>query len=248
MSDALLSLHNVTLAYRRHPAVHHLSGALARGSLTALVGPNGAGKSTLLKAILGQLPVQEGRIELKLPRARIAYLPQQSALERQFPISVLDAVLLGSWVRRGLFGGIPLAERERALAALAAVGLSGFAARTVATLSVGQFQRVLFARLMLQDADLILLDEPFNAVDARTTADLLALVRRWHGEGRTVLAVLHDHQQVRTHFPQTLLLARRAIAWGDTATVLTGDHLHAAQHMVEAWDDHAQPCAPGVPA
>ncbi|GAA5784037.1 metal ABC transporter ATP-binding protein [Chitiniphilus shinanonensis] len=248
MSEALVSLHNVTLAYRRHPAVHHVSGTLARGSLTAVVGPNGAGKSTLLKGILGQLPAQEGKVMLHLPVSRIAYLPQQSALERQFPITVLDAVLLGAWTRRGLLGGIAHGERERALTALGEVGLSGFAARPVGTLSVGQFQRVLFARLMMQDAELILLDEPFNAIDARTTADLLALVHRWHAAGRTVLAVLHDHQQVRAHFPSTLLLARRLIAWGDSAEVLSAAHLQAAQHMVEAWDDHARPCAPELAA
>ena len=103
-------------------------------------------------------------------------------------------------------------------------------------------QRALFARLLLQDADIILLDEPFTAIDARTTADLLELVRRWHGESRTVVAVLHDIETVRQAFPQTLLLAREAVAWGETATVLTPENLLKARRMVEAFDSHAAPC------
>ena len=103
-------------------------------------------------------------------------------------------------------------------------------------------QRALFARLLLQDADVILLDEPFTAIDARTTADLLELVRRWHGESRTVVAVLHDIETVRQAFPQTLLLAREAVAWGETATVLTPENLLKARRMVEAFDSHAVPC------
>ena len=107
------------------------------------------------------------------------------------------------------------------------------------SLSAGQFQRMLFARLLLQDADLILLDEPFNAIDSKTTAELLRLVAAWHQEGRTVIAVVHDHAQIQRHFPQTLLLARDMIAWGDTATVMTAEHLRQAKAMAEAWDESA---------
>ncbi|MBN8984369.1 MAG: ATP-binding cassette domain-containing protein, partial [Rhizobiales bacterium] len=115
--------------------------------------------------------------------------------------------------------------------------------RAIGTPSGGQMQRMLFARLMLQDARLIVLDEPFNAVDAKTSADLLHLVEHWHAEGRTVLAALHDMDLVRNHFPQTLLLARGAVAWGDTAQVLTPDNLIAARQMCEAFDDEAAACA-----
>ena len=132
--------------------------------------------------------------------------------------------------------------RERADAALSAVGLNGFGARPVGSLSAGQFQRVLFARILLQDAELILLDEPFNAIDARTTSDLLAIVQGWHAEGRTVIAVLHDYDQVRAQFPQTLLLARNVVAWGATDTVLTPANLQRAKAMSEAQDDHAPIC------
>jgi zinc/manganese transport system ATP-binding protein len=111
-------------------------------------------------------------------------------------------------------------------------------------LSGGQMQRLLFARVLLQDARVIVLDEPFNAMDAKTQADLLALVAHWHAEGRTVLAALHDMEMVRAHFPQTLLLAREAVAWGATSEVLTAENLLAARRMCEAFDDTAGTCAP----
>ncbi len=122
-------------------------------------------------------------------------------------------MLLGDWHRSGAFGRISSTARDRAREALLSVGLEGFEKRPIGSLSAGQFQRVLFARLLLQNARLILLDEPFTAIDARTTHDLLEIVARWHGEGRTVVAVLHDFDQVRTHFPQTLLIARELIGW-----------------------------------
>jgi zinc/manganese transport system ATP-binding protein len=103
-------------------------------------------------------------------------------------------------------------------------------------------QRALFARLLLQDADLILLDEPFNAIDARTTADLLQLLARWRNESRTVIAVLHDLEQVRAHFDEVLLLAREPVAWGPTAQVLQAAHLFRARQMAEAWDEQADVC------
>lgn len=240
---ALVRFDDLTLGYRRHPAVHHLSGAVRDGSLTAVVGPNGAGKSTLLKAIVGAIKPLEGRIALDgIDRRDIAYLPQQAEVDRSFPIAVLDTVLLGHWRRVGAFGGIGRRAHEEALAALAAVGLAGFERRPIGALSAGQFQRVLFARMLLQDARLILLDEPFTAIDARTTADLLAVVRRWHGERRTVVAVLHDLEQVRAHFPETLLLAREPVAWGASAEALGPANLLRARAMAEAWDDDAPAC------
>ncbi|MEN5082125.1 zinc ABC transporter ATP-binding protein AztA [Bosea sp. TWI1241] len=233
---------DLTLGYDRHPAVHHLSGEIAEGSLTAVFGPNGAGKSTLLKGIVGTLRPLGGRIALGSGH-RLAYLPQSAELDRSFPIHVYDLVAMGLWNRAGLFGGIGRAARAGIEEAIAAVGLTGFESRAIGTLSGGQMQRALFARLLLQDADVILLDEPFTAIDARTTADLLALVQRWHGEKRTVVAVLHDIEMVRRVFPQTLLLAREVVAWGETGETLTPGNLLAARRMVEAFDDHAAPCA-----
>jgi zinc/manganese transport system ATP-binding protein len=243
MSAPAIAFENLTIAYSRHPAVHHVSGALAHGSLTAIAGPNGAGKSTLLKAIMGELVPVEGAVRHGFQRADIGYLPQAAEIDRRFPISVLDTVMLGAWAKSGAFGRVSRADRDRGQHALETVGLKGFERRHIGALSAGQFQRALFARLLLQDARVILLDEPFTAIDARTTADLIGIVSGWHGEGRTVLAVLHDFEQVRAHFPQTLLLARQLIGWGPTHDVLCAENLVRARQMSERWDDTADICA-----
>ena len=242
MAEDALAFRNVTLGYDRHPAVHHLSGVVARGELIAVCGPNGAGKSTLLKGVMGLLSPLAGSIARPDDGRRIAYLPQAAEVDRSFPINVYDIVALGLWRRTGLFGGVSRADRERIAAAISAVGLDGFERRTIGTLSGGQMQRALFARLLLQDAEIILLDEPFTALDAATVRDLIGLVERWHGEGRTVLAVLHDLELVRAHFPRTLLLARSPVEWGETRAVLTPSNLIKARHMCEAWDESAHAC------
>ena len=240
-SPAEIRIADLTVSHQRGPAVHHLSGRFAPGSLTAVVGPNGAGKTTLLRALAGLHRPDEGRIEGAA--GQVALLPQQAMLDRGFPLSCLDAVLFGLWSESGAFRAITRAGQERAAAALAAVGLQGFERRPVGSLSAGQFQRVLFARLLLQDAPVILLDEPFNALDARTAADLLAVVHRWHGEGRTVVAVLHDLDLVRREFPDTLLLARDCLGWGPTGEVLTAANRLRARMMAEAWAGQAEACA-----
>jgi zinc/manganese transport system ATP-binding protein len=240
---ALLQFRDVTLGYDRHPAVHHLNGEVAAGALLAVVGPNGAGKSTLFRGLVGILRPLSGSIATDgIDPKDIAYLPQTADIDRSFPISVFDLVGTGLWRQTGFLGGIGKGAREKIARALAAVGLSGFENRGVGTLSGGQMQRMLFARVLLQDARLIVLDEPFNAIDAKTSADLLALVRQWHAEGRTVLAALHDMDLVRAHFPETLLLARGKVAWGATSEVLTTENLAEARRMCEAFDDHAEAC------
>jgi zinc/manganese transport system ATP-binding protein len=238
--NAALRLVDVTVSYDRHPAVHHISVDIPAGEMTAIVGPNGAGKSTLLKALLGLAPRVEGRIECAAKR--IAYLPQQAEIDRTFPISVFDTVLLGRWGRFGGFGAAGPADLHDARHAIEAVGLMGFERRPIDTLSVGQFQRVLFARLLLQDADLVLLDEPFAAIDAKTVGDLMEVIKRWHAEKRTVVAVLHDLDQVRREFPNSLLLARELVDAGPTPRVLSAENLLRARAMAEAWDEHAGAC------
>nr|WP_252511237.1 zinc ABC transporter ATP-binding protein AztA [Phreatobacter aquaticus] len=237
-------LTNLTLGYDRHPAVHHLDGAIEAGAMLAIVGPNGAGKSTLMKGMAGALNPLSGGIEIaRGTRGGVAYLPQAAEIDKSFPITVFELVAMGLWRRTGLFGGLSKADRHAVEHALAAVGLTGFEARAIGTLSGGQVQRMLFARLLVQDASIILLDEPFTAIDAKTTADLLDLVRRWNTEKRTVVAILHDLETVRQAFPQSLLLARRVVAWGATSDVLTPENLLAARRMTEAFDDHAAICA-----
>ncbi len=234
---------DLTLGYDRHPAVHHLNGTVQAGALLAVVGPNGAGKSTLFKGVVGALKPLAGRIERNgIHQQDIAYLPQVAEIDRSFPINVFDMVAMGLWRQAGLFGGIGGKERDQVEAAIATVGLTGFEDRPIGTLSGGQMQRMLFARLLLQNARLIVLDEPFSAIDARTAADLLALVRKWHDEQRTVLAAMHDFELVRANFPETLLLAREPVAWGPTGDVLTPENLLKARRMCEAFDEDAEAC------
>src|SRR6266511_1959245 len=241
---AALQFRNLTLGYDRHPAVHHLDGAVETGALVAVVGPNGAGKSTLFKGIVGVLKPLAGKIERGgLKPQDIAYLPQAAEIDRSFPINVYDMVAMGLWHHTGLFGGIDRAARASIEKAMAAVGLTGFEDRAISTLSGGQMQRMLFARLLLQDARVIVLDEPFTAGDAKTSADLFDLVRRWHGERRTVLTAMHDLDFARATFPETPLLPREPVAWGRTARALTPENLLMARRMCEAFDQQAGPCA-----
>ena len=241
--SACVTFQDLTLGYNRHPAVHHLDGVVARGSLTAVVGANGSGKSTLLKGIVGVLKPMAGSCTVA-PGVSLAYLPQQSELDRTFPARVIDLVSLGLWPRRGLLGRYRPEDRADVTKALMAVGLEGFEKRPIETLSGGQLQRALFARVLVQDADLILLDEPFNAIDARTLTDLVDLIKRWHGEARTVMVVVHDLDLVRRHFPEALLIARRPVAWGDARATLAPDNLLRARQFHEAWDEDAPWCAP----
>jgi zinc/manganese transport system ATP-binding protein len=241
---AAITLSNLSLGYDRHPAVHHIDAHFAQGSLTAIVGPNGAGKSTLLKGIVGELRPLTGSIS-RAP-GRLGYLPQQAEIDRSFPISVRELVAMGLWADIGAFGRITPALSARIEAAIAAVGLTGFEQRPIAALSGGQMQRVLFARLLLQEADVILLDEPFTAIDARTAADLMGIVARWHSDGRTVLAVLHDLELVRRAFPEALVIARELVAHGPTSQALGAEALFRARQMSEAFDDRAAVCTRGA--
>lgn len=224
-----ITVANLCVAYGRRIALEGVSGTFGAGSLTAVVGPNGAGKSSLLKTLAGVQPLRGGDITYSQSiRGRLAYLPQQSELDRDYPVTVAELVALGAWRSIGAFR--PLSENllpsiDRAIAQ---VGLEGFADRLIAELSAGQLRRALFARLIVQDASLILLDEPFAAIDEDTTAELVQLIKSWHGEQRTIVAVMHDLDQVRAYFPSALLLARQCIAWADTEMVLCADNLASA--------------------
>ncbi|MCL4158590.1 UNVERIFIED_CONTAM: hypothetical protein GTU68_036375 [Idotea baltica] len=245
--NAAFAFQNLTLGYDRYPVVQNLRTEIAEGSLTAIVGPNGAGKSTLLKGMVGTLSPLEGRVSFgTVSRADIAYLPQQSTIDRSFPLSVIDLVSMGLWRQIDPLGKLRAAHHTRIEEAIAAVGLAGFEKRSVGALSGGQFQRALFARLLLQDARVVLLDEPFNSIDARTMPDLIALVGRWHGEGRTILAVMHDFETVHAHFPETLMLARELVAHGPTAKVLTAENQFRSRQMCEACAGPPHTCGKNV--
>jgi len=218
-ADGSVRLSDVTVRYGRMVALDAVSGRFESGSLTAIVGANGAGKSTLLAAIAGTVRLAAGAIECP-GRDRLAYLPQLAAIDRDYPLTVAELIALGGWREFGAFRAPGATLRARAATAAATVGLPEHLDRRIGALSVGELQRALFARLILQDAAIILLDEPFAAVDAPTVAALLAQVTRWSQEGRTVIAVLHDLDMVRARFPSTLVLARRSVAWGPTEAAL----------------------------
>ena len=219
LANDRVRLRDVTVRYGRRIALEAVSGVFEPGSLTAVVGANGAGKSTLLAAIAGVARLARGSDRAPGDGAG-RYLPQLAAIDRDYPLTVLELVALGGWREFGPFRAPPALMRARAVEAAATIGLTARLGRRIGQLSIGEMQRALFARLILQDAAVILLDEPFAAVDAPTTAVLLDQIARWHHEGRTVIAVLHDLGIVRARFPATLVLARRCVAWGATAAAL----------------------------
>jgi zinc/manganese transport system ATP-binding protein len=209
----MISLHNIELRHGARTVLSGVSGEFAAGRQTALIGSNGSGKTTLLRAIAGLHPLASGQIDRQgLLAADIALLAQGSHLDRSFPITCRDVVALAA-TRQGPFRSIGKGSLAATQAALERVGLGGMESRPIQALSAGQFQRVLFARTIVQDARLILLDEPFTAVDAATTHVLLSVIAAWHAQGRTVIAVLHDMDLVRRHFPHTVFLTRQTAHW-----------------------------------
>ena len=225
---------NLTVSYHRRPAVHHVDITFEEHSMWAVFGPNGAGESTFLKSLMGLQPLDTGSIRLDgLTRQNIAYLPQQSDIDRSQPMTVFDLAAMGLWYEIGFFKGINSTQKQRVHEALERVGMQRFAGRQIAYLSNGQFQRVLFARMLVQNAKFLLLDEPFNAVDARTTYELLDILQKCHCNGHAIIAVLHDYEQVRAYFPNTMLLAREKIAAGATETILTEAYLTQANAKMQ---------------
>lgn len=222
----MINLSKLEVGYERRAVAMPLSGTITAGSLTAVIGANGAGKSTFLKTLAGLQPPIAGSIEFtglagnKNKRPMLAYLPQQAELDREFPISVFDLVAMGCWPQSGLFGGISRESERQVNEALATVGMTEMRHSAVGELSGGQLQRTLFARLLIQQAPLIMLDEPFTGIDSQTTELLLKVIRQWHEQGKTVIAVLHDIAMVARHFPQVLFLSQQQNIWGSADRVL----------------------------
>lgn len=229
---------NLTVSYQARPAVHHINMTFPDGCMYAIFGPNGAGKSTLLKAIMGLLRCNTGAVHWEnLQQRDIAYLPQQSDIDRSQPMSVFELAAMGLWYEIGFFGRVNASQRQRVQAALNRVEMGDFAHRNISELSNGQFQRVLLARMLVQDAKFLLLDEPFNAVDAKTTYALLEVLRQENRNGKAIVAVLHDYEQVRAYFPHTFLIAREAVAHGKTEDVLCDELLLKANALAQAAED-----------
>ena len=235
-----IRLTDVTLGYDRHPAVHHVSASIEKGEMLAVVGPNGGGKSTLLKSIVNRLKPLSGQVTVS--DDNIAFLPQLNALDLSFPITVFDVVGTGLAREAGMFSSWSAEQRRRINQSLDSVGMADFHSQAVGALSGGQIQRVLFARVLVQQAPLVVLDEPFSALDGATTEEMVGLLHGINKSGTTVIAVLHDMRLVRKHFPRALMLARELIAHGDTHEVFVPENILKSQHMPESFNDVAQVC------
>jgi ABC-type Mn2+/Zn2+ transport system ATPase subunit len=197
-------------------AVEGVSFALEAGQVAGVLGPNGGGKTTLFRALLGELPRQRGRIELAGPPA---YVPQTDEARLDFPVSALDVALMGAYRRTPFYRRLGRGERAAARAALGRVGLAEQARERFGTLSGGQRQRVLIARALVQDAQVLLLDEPLSGVDAPSAARIEGVLRDLRDEGRALLVATHDVEQAR-RFERVLCLHRRQVAYGPPAEVL----------------------------
>lgn len=220
----MIELDNLVAGYEGVAITPSLSGVIHKGSMTAIVGLNGCGKSTLLKTLAGFIPPVSGVVRWSPTRPTIGWLAQRHALESQFPLTVLDVVSQGAWPRISLLRGLRNDVRRRIQAALARVGLTEMARTPIEALSGGQFQRMLFARVLVQRAPLVMLDEPFTGIDEATTHDLMTVIQEMHQQGQTVLAVLHDNQRVADYFPETMLLTPQRARWGSTPDVLPAFH------------------------
>ena len=222
----LLSASGLTLGYRGTVVVRDISFQVAKGDVLAVVGHNGSGKSTLVKTLLGTLPALAGTVDWPSGRPHtIAYLGQRTEFDTRFPARLRDLAEMGAWRDLGLTGRVNAAGRAHIARALERTGTADIADMPIHTLSAGQLQRALFARTIVQDAPVILLDEPFTAVDQSTEADLLTLIDDWSAEGRAVILVLHDLSAVLQHCNSALLLGRGKARFGVPGDTLTPPNL-----------------------
>ncbi|MFH1498025.1 MAG: metal ABC transporter ATP-binding protein [Verrucomicrobiota bacterium] len=225
-----LEIHDLTVSYHRKPVLWGIDVAVAPGQLVGIIGPNGAGKSTLIKACMGLLPVSGGWVKvfgktLRSAPGRVGYVPQRESVDWDFPVSVLDVVLMGRYGRLGLGRRPGKSDREAARACLDKVQLLPFANRQISNLSGGQQQRVFLARALAQEADLYFMDEPFAGVDAATEAAIITVLRELRSAGKTILVVHHDLPTARQYFDRLLLLNMNVVAFGPTEEVFTAELL-----------------------
>jgi manganese/zinc/iron transport system ATP- binding protein len=234
MNDShAIEVHDLTVAYRDKPVLWDVDLEVPRGVLMAIVGPNGAGKSTLIKAMLGLVRAAAGEVRVhgrpyREQRRLVAYVPQRGSVDWDFPTSVLDVVMMGRYGALGWLRRPGKREHEMAVAALTKVGMQDFAERQISQLSGGQQQRVFLARALVQDAELYLMDEPFQGVDAKTERAIVTVLQDLRAQGKTVVVVHHDLETVPEYFDWTLILNVRRIAAGPVDQVFTEENLRVA--------------------
>jgi manganese/zinc/iron transport system ATP- binding protein len=230
MSESAVEIADLTVAYREKPVLWDVDLTVPKGVLMAIVGPNGAGKTTLIKSVLGLVRPAAGQVLVHgrpyaEQRRRVAYVPQRGTVDWDFPTSVLDVVTMGTYGALGWVRRPGRAERERALGALDHVRMRDYAGRQISQLSGGQQQRVFLARALVQDADVYLMDEPFQGVDATTEVEIVRLLQELRARGKTVIVVHHDLQTVPEYFDWVTLLNIRRIASGRVDEVFTEENL-----------------------
>lgn len=231
--EPVLEVHDLTVSYARKPVLWAVDFTLPAGCIAGIVGPNGAGKSTLLKTIMGLIPASSGYVKLfgcplEDVRHRVSYVPQRESVDWDFPVSVLDVVLMGRYAKVGLLRNTGRRDKAVALDCLEKVGLSAFAKRQISQLSGGQQQRVFLARALAQEADIYFMDEPFAGVDAATEQAIIGLLRDMATAKKTIIVVHHDLQSARAYFDWMILLNMHLVAAGPTPQVFTDETVQQA--------------------
>ena len=231
-SEAILDIHDMTVAYDRRPVLWNIDLTLTEPGLVAIVGPNGAGKSTLIKSAIGLVPKVSGEVtawgrDIKSQLRRISYVPQRGSVDWDFPISVFETVIMGTYGKLGWFRRPGKAERERTMECLERVGMQDFAKRQIGQLSGGQQQRVFLARALAQEAEMYFMDEPMAGVDAATERIVFDLLKSLSDEGRTIVVVHHDLRTVTEYFDSVVLLNVRVVTSGPVETTFTSENLQA---------------------
>ena len=229
--DSALAVHHLSVNYDKTPVLWDVSFEVPQGKLVGIVGPNGAGKSTLIKTVLGLVPPISGKVALfgrplSDVRQRVAYIPQRTSVDWDFPITVFDLVLMGRYGELGLFRRPKKADWAAVERTLELVGLSDLADRQISQLSGGQQQRAFLARALLQDADLYLMDEPFSGIDLGTEKVLINLLKEFKSQGKTVFVVHHDLNSVESIFDWLILLNMRLVAAGPLDEVFNRETLN----------------------
>jgi len=224
----VIQINQVSVYYKQLLALENINVEIKENAMIAIVGANGSGKSTLLKTIMGQISPHQGQIKFsQYSTEQVAYLPQSQSIDKKFPITVKEFVAAGAWKKMGLFKRFSQPQVVQLNACLEQVGLAQYQQHQISELSGGQFQRMLFARMLMQDAEILILDEPFNSVDTQTTRDLMKVINQCHQLGKTVIAVVHDLPLVKQFFPEVLMIAKTVVATGPTTQTMTEKNLHA---------------------
>ena len=236
-ADAAVIAVDLTAAYGSNPVLNHVSLSVPKGVMAAILGPNGAGKTTLLKSLTGLLKPVSGTVTFGALRKQIGYVPQSNSIDRDFPVTALDVVLMGCYGRLGLIRRPGKKEIRRALEILNSVGMREYADRQIGALSGGQRQRVFLARALMQEAEIYLMDEPFRGVDQATEAVMISLLKQRREEGKTILIVHHDLKTVAEYFDWVILINRGIIASGPVHEVYTRERIAAAFQTLPVWEE-----------